>query len=87
MIISWIIKIALWALAGFLASKLMSGGNPQGWLGNIILGLVGGVVGSLLFSLVGLESHGVGNIIVSTVGACVVIWLVRKFDLGKYLRK
>ena len=83
----WIVKIALWALAGFLASRLMKGGKPEGWLMNIVLGLVGGVVGSLLFSLVGLESHGVGNIIVSTVGACVVIWLVRKFDLGKYLKK
>ena len=51
MIWSWIVKIALWALAGYLASKLMKDGKPQGWLGNIILGLVGGFAGSLLFSL------------------------------------
>ena len=80
MIISWIIKIALWALAGFLASKLMSGGNPQGWLGNIILGLVGGVVGSVLCKLIGIDAyHGIWNIIASVGGACLVIWLVRKF--------
>ena len=87
MILAWIIKIALWALAGFLASKIMKGGAPESWLGNIILGLVGGFVGSLLFGLLGLHSSGIGNIIVSTVGACIVIWLVRKFDLGKYLKK
>lgn len=79
MIWSWIVKIALWALAGYLASKIMKGGKPQGWLGNVLLGMVGGFVGSLLFGLIGLESHGIGNILVSTVGACVVIWLVRKF--------
>ena len=80
MILGWIVKIALWALAGFLASKLMKGGKPQGWLGNIILGLVGGLVGSLLFSLIGLGSiNGIGNILVSVVGACVVLFLVRKF--------
>ena len=51
MIWSWSVQIALWALAGYLASKLMKDGKPQGWLGNIILGLVGGFAGSLLFSL------------------------------------
>ena len=79
MILAWIIKIALWALAGFLASKLMKGGKPQGMLGNILLGMAGGFVGSLLFGLIGLHSSGIGNILVSTVGACIVIWLVRKF--------
>ena len=76
----WIVKIVLWALAGFLASRLMKNGKPQGWLGNVILGLAGGFVGSLLFSLIGLGSRGfIGEVLVSTVGACVVIWLVRKF--------
>ena len=76
----WVIKIILWALAGFLASRLMKGGKPQGWLGNVILGLVGGFVGSMLFRLIGLGSRGfIGDVLVSTVGACVVIWLVRKF--------
>ena len=80
MIWSWIVKIALWALAGYLASKLMKDGKPQGWLGNIILGLAGGLAGSLLFGLLGLGSRGlIGDIIVSTVGACVVLFLVRKF--------
>ena len=77
----WIVKIALWALAGFLASRLMKGGKPEGWLMNIVLGLIGGVVGSLLFSLIGLGSRGfIGDVIVSTVGACAVIWGVRKFS-------
>ena len=78
MILGWIIKIALWALAGFLASKLMKG-RPDGLLSNILLGLVGGVVGSFLFSLVGLDSiNGIGNIIVSVVGACAVLFVVKK---------
>jgi len=81
MLWSWIVKIVLWALAGYLASKLMKGGKPEGWLGNILLGLVGGVVGSLLFSLIGLGARGlIGDILVSTVGACAVIWAVRKFS-------
>ena len=87
MLWSWIVKIALWALAGYLGSKLMKG-RPDGLISNILLGLVGGLVGSLLFSLIGLGAKGIiGEIIVSAVGACLVIWLVRKFDLGKIFRK
>ena len=85
--LSWIIKIALWALAGFLADKLMNG-KPEGLLWNIALGCVGGLVGSLVFSLFGLGSRGiVGEVIVSAAGACAVIWLVRRFDLGRFFRR
>ena len=79
MLWSWIVKIALWALAGFLAGKIMSG-KPDNLLTNILLGLVGGLVGSLLFGLIGLGARGiVGDILVSTVGACAVLFLVKKF--------
>ena len=78
MIWSWIVKVALWALAGFAASKIMKG-RPDGLLSNILLGLVGGVVGSLLLSLIGLGSiNGIGNILVSVVGACAVLFVVKK---------
>ena len=58
----------------------MKGGKPEGWIGNVLIGLVGGFVGSLLFGLIGLKSTGgiIGDILVSTVGACVVLWIVRK---------
>ena len=81
MLWSWIVKIALWALAGFLASRLMKDGKPQGWLGNILLGMVGGLVGSILCKIIGIDAyHGIWNILVSVGGACIVIWLVRKFS-------
>ena len=79
MIFSWIIKIALWALAGFAASKIMKG-RPDGLLSNILLGLVGGVVGNLLFSLLRLGTSGIiWEIIVSVIGACAVLFCVKKF--------
>ena len=38
------------------------------------------LVGSLLFGLIGLGARGiVGDILVSTVGACAVLFLVKKF--------
>ena len=87
MLWQWIVKIVVWALAGGIGCKLMKG-NPDGLLSNIILGLLGGIVGGLLFSLLGLGSRGfIGDVLVSAVGACVVIWLVKKFDLGRFFTK
>ena len=78
MIWSWIVKIALWALAGWVASKIVKG-KPDGLLSNILLGLAGGAVGSFLFNLLGLDSiNGIGNIIVSVAGACLVLFVVKK---------
>ena len=51
---TWIVKIALWALSGVLASKIMNSEKPNGWLMNILLGMVGGVVGSVLCKLIGI---------------------------------
>ncbi len=88
MVWQWIVKIVLWAAAGYLGSRIMKDGSPNGWLGNVILGLAGGLIGHLAFSLIGLNSNNfVGDILVSTVGACLVIFLVRKFNLGRWFDK
>ena len=77
MILSWIVKIALWALVGWGAGKIM-GGKPKGLLMNVLLGLVGGAVGSFLFNLIGLHMDGIWNIVASVAGACVVLFVVKK---------
>ena len=77
---TWIVKIALWALSGVAASKLMNSPKPNGWLVNILLGMIGGAVGSVLCKIIGIDAyHGIWNILVSIGGACIVIWLVRQF--------
>ena len=46
------------------------------WL--LVIGVIGGFVGSLLLSLVGIHGDGfIGNIIVSVIGACAFIAIVR----------
>ncbi|OQY81009.1 MAG: hypothetical protein B6D42_11980 [Anaerolineae bacterium UTCFX5] len=59
------------------------GGNGAGVGMNILLGLVGGVLGSLLLrvlNLQGIESIWlVGNIITGVIGAVVVIAVARLF--------
>jgi uncharacterized membrane protein YeaQ/YmgE (transglycosylase-associated protein family) len=73
-----VIMVLIGLVAGWLASLVMGGG---GLIRHIITGLIGAVVGSLIFGALGL-SLGIGNpiiaqIIVATVGAIVVIAVAR----------
>ncbi len=72
-------SIILGGLAGFLASQLMKG-HGSGILVNILVGILGGFLGGWLFSLLGITTTGgiVGELVVSTVGAVVLLWLVSK---------
>lgn len=72
----WIVKIAIWALIGMGASKLMKTEGSMLW--SIGLGLTGGAVGSLVAGWLGIRStNTLGSIIVSVGGACLLIALVR----------
>jgi uncharacterized membrane protein YeaQ/YmgE (transglycosylase-associated protein family) len=77
-ILSWII---VGLIAGWLAGLVVRGGG-YGVLGDIILGiigaLVGGFVASALFNVPNpVSGINVTTIIVSFIGAVVVIWLIR----------
>ncbi|HEX3301617.1 MAG TPA: GlsB/YeaQ/YmgE family stress response membrane protein [Thermomicrobiales bacterium] len=67
------------ALAGWLASLINGTNREQGWVGNIILGILGALVGGFIYNLIadGSFSAGfnVGSLIVAIIGALIVSWL------------
>ncbi len=73
MIISIIGWIIVGLVAGWLASTIMGGG--RGCLGNLLLGLLGALVGGIIFSLLGLggATNIVGSVVIATVGAVLVL--------------
>jgi uncharacterized membrane protein YeaQ/YmgE (transglycosylase-associated protein family) len=73
-IISWIV---LGLIAGFIASKIVNK-RGEGFFLDIILGIVGAVVGGWLFSLfgaVGVTGFNLYSMFVAVVGAIVVLVL------------
>jgi len=71
-------QIAIGILAGFLAGKIMRG-RGYGVLMDLLLGIVGSMLGGAVFGLLGLYSSGlVGQLVVATVGAILLIYIVRK---------
>ena len=67
-------------VAGFIAGKIMPGEEPGGIWGTLAFGIVGSYIGKLLFGMIGLyQDSTIMGIIASVVGACLVIFIWKKF--------
>jgi uncharacterized membrane protein YeaQ/YmgE (transglycosylase-associated protein family) len=72
---SFIAWIVLGLVAGFIASKLVNK-SGEGFVLDIVLGIVGAIVGGFLFQLVGatgVTGLNIWSLIVSVIGAVVVL--------------
>jgi uncharacterized membrane protein YeaQ/YmgE (transglycosylase-associated protein family) len=68
--------ILIGLIAGWLTGKLMSGGG-YGIFADILLGLVGAVIGSWIFNSLGIVVNGgIGYLAMATVGAVVLVGIV-----------
>jgi uncharacterized membrane protein YeaQ/YmgE (transglycosylase-associated protein family) len=75
-ILAWIV---LGLIVGFLASAVMRGGG-YGLVGDVIIGVVGALVGGFIFSVLGgsgITGFNVYSLLVAFVGACILIALLR----------
>ena len=71
-------QIVIGILAGFLAGKIMRG-RGFGMLVDLLLGIVGSMIGGFVFGVLGLYSSGlVGQLVVATIGAMMLLFLVRR---------
>lgn len=72
-----IITLLLGALIGWLAGRIFKG-KGNGWLLNIIVGIVGSWLGGWLFTdVLGIAFLGeLGRFIISVIGAIILLWLI-----------
>ena len=69
-------------IAGFLASRVMRGGG-YGLIGDIVVGIIGALLGGWLAGLLGLGSFGlIGTIVVAFIGACILIAILHAVSRG-----
>ena len=75
---SLIIWLLIGLVAGWLASLLMKN-NKSSLVTDIILGVIGSVIGGYGATLLGIRTGGiVGSIAIATAGACLLIFIIRK---------
>jgi uncharacterized membrane protein YeaQ/YmgE (transglycosylase-associated protein family) len=73
--VGFIGAIIIGILAGWIAEKIMK--RDHGLLTNLIVGLVGALLGSFVASLLGIHMFGVlGSLLISTLGAVILLWLL-----------
>lgn len=75
----WIWYILIGLVAGWLGSLIVKG-SGSGLLLNLVIGVIGSVLGGWLFSLMGMSSGSLwGSLITATVGAIVLLLIVSLF--------
>jgi uncharacterized membrane protein YeaQ/YmgE (transglycosylase-associated protein family) len=79
MLKSILITAAIGIVAGFIAGRIMKG-RGFGLLGDLIIGLIGALLGGWLAGFIGLVAYGLGGqIVIAILGACILLWLIRLF--------
>jgi uncharacterized membrane protein YeaQ/YmgE (transglycosylase-associated protein family) len=71
----WFLVIGL--VAGWLAGLIMKK-SGFGLVGNLVVGVLGALLGGFLFNMLGLAAFGlIGQLVTATVGAVVLLFLMR----------
>ena len=87
-IVSLLIWLVIGGIVGWIASKIMNTDAQQGLLLNIVVGIVGAFLAGLIFSQFFGESTinqnplDLGSILVSLLGAIVLLGIVNLFRRG-----
>jgi uncharacterized membrane protein YeaQ/YmgE (transglycosylase-associated protein family) len=79
-ILAWII---VGGIAGWLASLVVRGGG-MGVVGDIIVGIIGALIGGFVLSLLlpgtfGFTGFNLGSLLVAFIGAVILLFIVKLF--------
>jgi uncharacterized membrane protein YeaQ/YmgE (transglycosylase-associated protein family) len=79
---SWIGWIIIGLLAGWIAGTVTRG-RGFGCLVDVVLGLIGAVIGGWIFTRLGITTFGfIGSLAAATLGAIVLVAIARLFAGG-----
>lgn len=76
-ILSWVI---LGALAGWISSKIMNTDASMGAIANIVVGIVGALVGGFImnfFNKAGVDSVNLYSLLVAILGSIILLAIVK----------
>ena len=84
----WIVAIIVGGVAGWLASMVMNRDASMGILWNIIVGIIGALIGNViagaLFNVEGtIQSFNLTGFIIAIVGAIVLLGIVNLVQRGR----
>lgn len=81
-----IVWVVVGALAGWIASKIMNRDSSMGGFANIVVGIIGALIGGFIVQLVGGEGFtgfNIWSLVVAIVGAIILLAIINLFTRGK----
>ncbi len=82
-IVDVLVWIVFGGLVGWIASKIMGTDAQQGLVANVVVGIIGALLGGLLAQLAGFSAPEAGfnvyGFLVALVGAIILLWIVKLF--------
>lgn len=81
---SWIISLIIGGIVGWLASIVMKTNAQMGWIANVLVGVVGSLLGFWLAGLMGIAATGsIVRFVISFAGAVLLIFILSKVGIFK----
>ncbi|MES2949291.1 MAG: GlsB/YeaQ/YmgE family stress response membrane protein [Pseudomonadota bacterium] len=78
----WIISLIIGGVVGWLASIVMKTNAQMGWIANVLVGVVGSVLGYWIAGLLGMAPTGdILRFVVAVAGAVLLIFILRKLGI------
>ena len=79
--LTWIVVILAGALIGWIASMIMGTNAQMGAIANIVVGLIGAVIGRFVAQLIGFAPQGtnfsIGGLLFGILGACILLGILK----------
>ena len=80
---SWLITLIVGGIVGWLASIIMKTNAQMGIVANVVVGLVGSLLGYWIAGLAGVASDGVLRWVVGVLGAMLLIFILGTTNILK----
>lgn len=85
--IGWIIALIVGGVAGWLASLVMNRDASMGIFWNIVVGIVGSVIGNLIANQFGwagsVQEFSINGLIIAVLGAVILLGIVNLIQRGR----
>ena len=78
----WIVSLIIGGIVGWLASIVMKTNALMGWIANVLIGVVGSMLGFWIAGLLGIApTGGILRFVVALVGAVLLIFILGKLGV------
>ncbi len=78
----WIISLIIGGVVGWLASIVMKTNAQMGWIANILVGVMGSMLGYWIAGLLGLAPSGnILRFVIGVAGAVLLIFILEKLGV------